>query len=1159
MGVNSLWSLLEPAARPVELHHATNKILAVDISIWLQQIVKGMRTPQGDMIPNAHIVGMFARILKLLHYHIKPVFVFDGGTPALKELVLKGRRKRRHAGEEDLERTKRRLLESKLKRYALGDNDAIASIRPSRSKKPDMFALPQPAGAQAARPRAKATKRKGKGAANPLDLDEIGALGAEAGTGGAKDGGAGALAGGLGEGQGLYLGGGAAAGAVQVQDSSSDEDAGGASYVSLANVDVQSDTFAALPFELQHEIVLDLQDLEKHKSRRGTVISKSSEEGFSEDQITGLVRKNLLNRKLEEVRKKLMTVDAGDGMTAHRIVSEANTLYLLEKKPESHEGAGTANGAGAGDAGAGDFAGEGADPELAAAIEASLQSHRPPAGTQASSPLTVAALKKLDERRRGARVHPRGTGTRAGQASATSAAGAAGAAGATTPGASAASTAGATGMAAHATAGGDAGDAGDADDESDESLSFGASSNSDDDDAMSVSSAERGVKNVSTGGAVQAAVGEDAELAAAIEASLQSHRAPAAHDAASVPRDAAAAPTRDAGAATAVDFPATAANVRLVAERSGGTRSGISAAATAATPTTSAQHGAAEDGDDSDANASVSSSDSDQPDANAEARGVRSLGPGEPHSEVAPVGACQEAPFGVGAGSVGQGASAQASATTPVADAGSAAPARLSTPGAAPLSTGTAAAATKPPSADAAVPTAAQAVHVVLDSSESGDDNDDDDLISVHGSPQRPASEGGRRSVGSLASALDPREVEEMIRAQEEWDSQEKVKAQVERDAQEAVEAQEAADDDHHHQLQLQTEQQQQQQQQQQHEDEGDLEAREVQEAMEACAEDARPLVSDRVEDDELLTHAGRAQAVTVLESEERALHTTQRRAAVAAAGLSSEILTDVQILLQLFGLPFITAPMEAEAQCACLEEEGHTQGTITDDSDIFLFGAKVVYRRVCSRTKGPEMYQAGEVASVLGLDRARLVQLAYLLGSDYTKGVTNIGIVTAMEVMANFPGETMLQDFKAWVDSTEAVDATPEMKKLGRLLKHGKRPISLPDSFPDPRVETAYTKPQVEKSSTAFHWGTPDVEAIRDFTESKLGWHHDHTDSQLLPVLKRMEAKQKQQPGISAFFGPSFTTSRAADRAKMRPKVQKAVERVKEWDAATGGGGKHP
>ena len=58
-----------------------------------------------------------------------------------------------------------------------------------------------------------------------------------------------------------------------------------------------------------------------------------------------------------------------------------------------------------------------------------------------------------------------------------------------------------------------------------------------------------------------------------------------------------------------------------------------------------------------------------------------------------------------------------------------------------------------------------------------------------------------------------------------------------------------------------------------------------------------------------------------------------------------SHSLACLQELLQLFGLPYIIAPREAEAQCAWLDAEGLVDGVVTDDNDAFLFGARRIYR----------------------------------------------------------------------------------------------------------------------------------------------------------------------------------------------------------------------
>lgn len=73
------------------------------------------------------------------------------------------------------------------------------------------------------------------------------------------------------------------------------------------------------------------------------------------------------------------------------------------------------------------------------------------------------------------------------------------------------------------------------------------------------------------------------------------------------------------------------------------------------------------------------------------------------------------------------------------------------------------------------------------------------------------------------------------------------------------------------------------------------------------------------------------------------------------------------QELLQLFGVPYLVSPMEAEAQCAALDILGLTEGSITDDSDIFLFGGRRVYKNIFNQNKHVEMYGSDSVLRNLG------------------------------------------------------------------------------------------------------------------------------------------------------------------------------------------------
>ncbi|XP_053772407.1 basic immunoglobulin-like variable motif-containing protein isoform X1 [Desmodus rotundus] len=253
--------------------------------------------------------------------------------------------------------------------------------------------------------------------------------------------------------------------------------------------------------------------------------------------------------------------------------------------------------------------------------------------------------------------------------------------------------------------------------------------------------------------------------------------------------------------------------------------------------------------------------------------------------------------------------------------------------------------------------------------------------------------------------------------------------------------------------------------------------------------------------------------------TEQNSLKAKKQQQERIAATVTGQMFLESQELLRLFGIPYIEAPMEAEAQCAILDLTDQTSGTITDDSDIWLFGARHVYKNFFNKNKFVEYYQYVDFHNQLGLDRNKLIILAYLLGSDYTEGVPTVGCVTAMEILNEFPGQGLepLLNFSEWwheAQKNKKIRPNPYDTKVKKKL----RKLQLPLGFPNTAVADAYLKPVVDDSRGSFLWGKPDLDKIREFCQRYFGWNRTKTDESLFPVLKQMNAQQTQLR-IDSFF----------------------------------------
>lgn len=134
MGVKGLWSLLNPVARPVQIESMEGKRLAIDSSIWLYQFQATMRDKDGRVLVNAHVLGFLRRINKLLFHGIKPVFVFDGGAPALKRSTIAERKRKKTGAAANHAKVAEKLFAAQMRREAVKAAQVLVIPAPSNAK-----------------------------------------------------------------------------------------------------------------------------------------------------------------------------------------------------------------------------------------------------------------------------------------------------------------------------------------------------------------------------------------------------------------------------------------------------------------------------------------------------------------------------------------------------------------------------------------------------------------------------------------------------------------------------------------------------------------------------------------------------------------------------------------------------------------------------------------------------------------------------------------------------------------------------------------------------------------------------------------------------------------------------------------------------------------
>ena len=307
------------------------------------------------------------------------------------------------------------------------------------------------------------------------------------------------------------------------------------------------------------------------------------------------------------------------------------------------------------------------------------------------------------------------------------------------------------------------------------------------------------------------------------------------------------------------------------------------------------------------------------------------------------------------------------------------------------------------------------------------------------------------------------------------------------------------------------------------------------------------------------LNPTSQPQSAFDYEQELKQLRVQQQKDRRDADEITQVMITECQQLLGLFGLPYITAPMEAEAQCAELVSLGLVDGIVTDDSDIFLFGGTRVYKNMFNQNKYVECYLMSDLEKEYALHRRKLISFAHLLGSDYAEGIPGVGPVTALEIISEFQN---LEAFRDWWTELQAgvfsAHGPDSHKNFHKKFRKTVSKIFLPPSFPDLRVDAAYLGPEVDADSSSFQWGVPDLTGLRNFLMSTIGWSPERTDEILLPVIRDMNRREQEgtQSNITNFVSGPQGAGAFAPRARGGPsRMEKAFNRLRrEAETETSG-----
>ena len=124
----------------------------------------------------------------------------------------------------------------------------------------------------------------------------------------------------------------------------------------------------------------------------------------------------------------------------------------------------------------------------------------------------------------------------------------------------------------------------------------------------------------------------------------------------------------------------------------------------------------------------------------------------------------------------------------------------------------------------------------------------------------------------------------------------------------------------------------------------------------------------------------------------------------------SSDMVKETQQMLDLLGISWIEAPMEAEGAASVWCRQGQVAGVASQDWDVLLYGSPVMIRNLTShgtkrygRMITAERIVLADLLEEHGISHEQLVDLGIMVGTDFHPGIRGIGPKTGLKLIKEF------------------------------------------------------------------------------------------------------------------------------------------------------------